>query len=86
MTPVVDRLFRYFNSAEDTFAACFADCIELAKKYGIAPLKRRRQILKGSEFSGFDIPFLRKHRQNTTGALVLFLAQERFFCYDDFVR
>lgn len=42
MTPVVDRLFRYFNSAEDTFAACFADCIELAKKilgnnrYGIA--------------------------------------------------
>lgn len=42
--------------------------------------------MKGSEFSGFDIPFCVKHRQNTTGAFVLFLAQERFFCYDDFVR
>lgn len=42
MTPMVALLFRYFNSEEYTFDACFADCIKLSKKilnnnrYGLA--------------------------------------------------
>lgn len=42
MTPIVDRLFTYFNSASDTFDNCFSDCIRLSKAilsnnlYGIA--------------------------------------------------
>jgi hypothetical protein len=42
MSPIVDRMFLYFNSPNDNFENCFAECIELAKKilennlYGIA--------------------------------------------------
>ena len=42
MSPIVDRMFSYFNSPNDNFENCFAECIELAKKilennlYGIA--------------------------------------------------
>lgn len=42
MKPVVERLFNYFNSAEDNFVDCFTKCIYLSEKilgnnrYGIA--------------------------------------------------
>lgn len=42
MEPIVDRLFKYFNSAEDNFNSCFNDCIALSKqilnnnRYGVA--------------------------------------------------
>ena len=42
MTPLVDRLFTYFNSESDTFDNCFSDCIRLSKAilgnnlYGVA--------------------------------------------------
>ena len=42
MAPVIERLFSYFNSPEDSFRACFEECIELSKKilnnncYGIS--------------------------------------------------
>lgn len=42
MEPIVERLFAYFNSEEDSFAACFTDCIDLSEKilnnnrYGVA--------------------------------------------------
>ena len=42
MEPIVDRLFKYFNSAEDNFNSCFNDCIALLKqilnnnRYGVA--------------------------------------------------
>lgn len=42
MKPVVDRLFRYFNDDNDSFSACFQECIGLTKnifnnnRYGLA--------------------------------------------------
>jgi len=42
MKPIVERIFTYFNSAEDIFDDCFAECIVLSKKilnnnrYGVA--------------------------------------------------
>lgn len=42
MTPIVDRLFIYFNSVSDSFDDCFSDCIRLSKAilgnnlYGVA--------------------------------------------------
>lgn len=42
MKPIAERLFVYFNSDNDNFDVCFADCIEMSKKilnnnrYGVA--------------------------------------------------
>lgn len=42
MKPIVDRLFEYFNSVDDSFVGCFEECIDLSKKilnnnrYGVA--------------------------------------------------
>lgn len=42
MSPIVNRLFAYFNSESDNFEDCFAECIKLSKKildndrYGVA--------------------------------------------------
>lgn len=32
MKPIIERLFDYFNSEQDTFNKCFDDCIEFSKK------------------------------------------------------
>ena len=42
MEPIVNKIFRYFNSDEDNFVPCFSECIDLSKhilnnnRYGIA--------------------------------------------------